>query len=251
MKNRDIILKAIIIFLKEEMRNECKDDLSRQNIEKTFESYKSMIELSADMIIMEYEKCLFKQISEGIISNLKGIFGTNELLMNDLLHKVITTIRDNYSDLTDNILNMSELQRRIRIQILEDEIENCQLDIIMLKKHQEVLDKIAKKEANKESWYFVLLALISLIAWIILIYLFRWDILEKWTFLSGIALILLNAIIYAIFGGNIFSETFKKERFEKRKSYNYDLHKFDTSFLERFDKTLQQKKNELKELACN
>lgn len=251
MKNRDKIKSALILFIEEDMRNECTDKRisSKKSIDEFIQISKNKIEQSAEIIIQEYENHLLKRISDEIILSVKENLDQNKLSIKDLVTGLLATVNQNHSNLFNNISGISELQRRIRMQILEEEIEAIQLDLGILRKHQQTLDKIAKHESRKVSWMFVLIAFASIILWSILIYKFHWDNMEKWTYISAAILVLLNAIYFAIFERNFNSQNLKNEKYEKIKTFNYSLHKFDTAFLARIEHLLENKKNELKNLS--
>lgn len=252
MNNKKVIKNSLIVSFEADFRARCiNEKVAQKNIEHFIKVNQELFEQKAEIIIQEYESSLFQKVTDRIIIDFKDSIDQNKLSIKDYLNNLESAMNENHSSISNNISSISEQQRRTRIQILEDEIENIQLDLIMLKKHQSTLDKIAQKEASKVSWYFVIIAFLSLCLWCFLIYIFEWDKMEKWTYLSGGIVVVTNAIYFAIFERNFTSKDLRTVKFEEQKSHNYGLYKFDTAYISRIECVLENKKSELKELSLS
>lgn len=249
INRKDDIRKALILFLSEDMRADNKDN---PIVDELIARAKPALTLSADTILREYETILYDEFSTKIINVLNESLEHSKLSNKELFLGLTATLNQNHLSLSDCVLKISELQKSFRIQVLEEEIETIQLELNALRKQQQALDNIAKKESNKISWFFALFALTSLSFWAYLVFVkYDWNKMEPWTYISLLIVAFLNAIYYAIFERNLTSENLRQEKFEKIKSHNYDLHKFDMTCFNRIEQLIKDKEVELKNLSRN
>lgn len=245
MKNRMKIKDALILYLEKELRLKCKNDgVPDRYVDKFILSSKEDLEQGAEIILKEHDDFLIDTFSEAIVYKLGENLSSDENFLRATFQDLKNIITSNHNSLNNGI-NLLSVYNQI---ILNEEIQRLEDDYELLINHKEALERIAKIEANKVSWGFTILFFSSLILWCFLILKYGWDAMEKWTYISGLIIILLNGIYYAIFEANFTSESLRKKKYEKMVKHIFQLYKFDLTQIPKTKNKLDKKRVELERL---
>jgi internalin A len=123
----------------------------------------------------------------------------------------------------------------------EDKIINLREALETEIKKQAVCNNIAEGKARRSSWWFVGLSLVLIGVWAVLIlFVYDWGTMEKWTYLGGGFWAVIAAVYCAVFKRKLESEALRAERLEKEKYKLYALHGVNPGKIRRLNAELQE-----------
>lgn len=109
---------------------------------------------------------------------------------------------------------------------LTKEIDVTKAEMNKLKDIKDELDNIAIGKARKVSKYYFLITVFIVIIWTLLIYIFKWDKMEQYTYLFGLIYIAANGYYFYKRGKNLSHEDIWELKLKKHTKLIYRKHKF-------------------------
>ncbi|WP_416864084.1 MAG: COR domain-containing protein [Imperialibacter sp.] len=128
-------------------------------------------------------------------------------------------------------------ERLTSLKKLNAEISSAKVELQEMESQKNELDAEAIEKAKRIGWLYVLLNISVVSIWLFFIFHFGWDIMEKWTFISGLVLAVCNSIFFIA-----RQYTFNQSDIWKRKlnSIRDSLYKKNRFSLDKYAKTKKQ-----------
>lgn len=197
----------------------------------------------AEGTLTEYENHLVNKLSQKIGDDLKNDLGIEKSNIDAAFNGLEESVSTKHNSLKSIISDLEVSQNLTELHELENEVKRLTILLCVLQEHKTSLADLAKKEANKISWFFFAICIASVLIWGGLIYCLGWDRMEKWTYLSALILVALNAAYFAFFEKRLTSENLRNEKYNKQLKYVYSLYKYNDDY-HKFIEEVMGKKND-------
>ena len=245
MKHREKIQTGLFLFVENELKTRCiTKGMSSEAVDAILLSARetNYIENSVQGIINEYENYYFDELTKILSSAFKK--NLDELRIGENFSSLSLLLGRSHEELGSLVHNLSLIQFEEKLDLVENEIKHLEIEIKLLESHESDLIELAKIKANKISWGFATLSILSVVGWVFLVKKFGWNSMEEWTYISAIIIIAINAIYFALFEKRLTSDELKREKFESHLRRYFSIFRYNEDFLKLKKESLNSKKIE-------